>query len=213
MRTPGICAYRIRLWWLWLVCSYRFRWAHRPLCRRFQSGVIRVAGVHLCRSCVCAYCGILLSALSLAYLRPSVATAGAALAGLGIPTLALSGPWCYKSMPRAAQDYLRLAMGAVMALCGYLLIRRELMIAVPAAVVLLVFWRAYFKVRRRRRLHACDGCEELSDKAICSGCRLQADGVRRYEQAATQLYLASGQAPVLPRSLRRPVRGASGDAS
>ncbi len=202
MRVLGTYAYRARLWWLWLVCSYRFRWAHRPLCSRFHSGVIRVGGVHLCRSCVCVYCGILLSALSLAFLRPSVATSSVALAGLGIPTLALSGPWCYRSMPRAVRDLLRLAMGAVIVLCGYLLLHGEFVTAVPAAIVLFAFWRAYFKVRRRRRLHACDGCEELSDKAVCTGCRLQADGVRRYEEIATQLYLASGQAPDLSRSTR-----------
>jgi hypothetical protein len=86
-------------------------------------------------------------------------------------------------------------MGVMIALCGYLLICRELIVAVPAAVVLTLFWRAYFEVRRKRRLHACDGCGELSDKGICSGCRLQAEGVRRYEEAATQLYLASGRMP------------------
>jgi hypothetical protein len=93
-------------------------------------------------------------------------------------------------------------MGAVIVLCGYLLFCREIVIAAAVAAVLLVFWRAYFKVRRTRRLHACDGCEELSDKGICSGCRLQADGVRQYEETATRLYLASGQKPVLPVGMR-----------
>ncbi len=60
----------------------------------------------------------------------------------------------------------------------------------------------YFKIRRERRLHACDGCEELSEKRICSGCQLQADGARRYEQIATQLYLVSGQTPAFPPSLQ-----------
>jgi hypothetical protein len=133
--------------------------------------------------------------LSLAFLRPSSAAAGIVLGGLGIPTLALSGPWCYKFLPRAVRDILRLSMGVTIALCGYLLFRREFVIALPAAVVLLAFWRAYFKARRRRRLHACDGCQELSDQGICAGCQLQAEGVRRYEEAATQLYLASGQTP------------------
>ncbi|UCE49686.1 MAG: hypothetical protein JSW47_05970 [Phycisphaerales bacterium] len=140
--------------------------------------------------------------LCLALLRPSVTAAAITLGGLGIPTLVLSGPWCYKRLPRAAQDLLRLAMGVVVALCGYLLLCREFKIAVPIAAVLFVFWRIYFAVRRQRRLHACDGCEELSDKGVCSGCRVQADGMRRYEETATQLYLASGQTPKLPISTR-----------
>ncbi len=200
MQALGMCAYKVRLWWLWLACSFRFRWAHRPLCSRFRSGIVRTGGIHLCRSCLCAYCGILACALSLVLLRPSVTQVGMVLAGIGTPTLALSGPWCYTKFPRAARDVLRLTMGAVIALCGYLLLCRELMVAVPVAVVLFVFWRAYFRVRRAQRLRACDGCEELSDKGICSGCRLQTDGARRYEQIATQLYLASGQTPTFPPS-------------
>ena len=198
----AICLYRIRLWWLWLACTYRFRWAHRPLCSRFRSGVISVAGIHLCRSCVCAYGGILSCTYLLILLRPSVATAVLNLGVLGIPTLILSGPRCYKKLPRAVQDILRLAMGVIIALCGYLLFCGEFIIAVPFAAVLVVFWRIYFKIRRQRRLHACDGCEELSEKGVCSGCRLQADGVRRYENTATQLYLASGQTPNLPISTK-----------
>ena len=195
MQSLGMCAYKVRLWRLWLACSFRFRWAHRPLCSRFGSGIIPVWGIHLCRSCLCAYSGILACIMLLILLWPSVTQAGMVLAGLGVPTLALSGPWCYKKLPRYVRDVLRLAMGAVVALCGYLLLCREWMIAAPVAVVLFVFWRVYFKVRRERRLRACDGCEELSDKGICSGCRLQANGARRYEQVATQLYLASGQTP------------------
>jgi hypothetical protein len=124
---------------------------------------------------------------------------GLVLAGLGVPTLVLSGPWCYKKLPRTVRDALRFSMGVMIALCGYLLFCREWMIAGPVMIVLFVFWRTYFKARRERRLHACDGCEELSDKGICGGCELQVDGARRYEQIATQLYLASGQTPVFQR--------------
>jgi hypothetical protein len=211
MRVRGIQAYRIRLWWLWLACSYRFRWAHRPLCSRFRSGVIRVGDIHLCRSCVCVYFGILLFVVLLALLRPSVAAAGIGLGGVGIPTLVLSGPWCYKNLPRVLRDVLRLAMGVMIALCGYLLLCRELVVALPATAVLFAFWRTYFTARRRRRLHACDDCPELSDKSVCSGCQLQADGVRRYEETATQLYLASGQTPNFSLSAERAERSVPGE--
>ncbi|MHC4074067.1 MAG: hypothetical protein ACYTGS_18885, partial [Planctomycetota bacterium] len=69
------------------------------------------------------------------------------LAGLGVPTLALSGPWCYKRLPRVVRDILRWTMGAVIAICGYLWISRELIVAIPVTIVLLVFWMAYFNVR------------------------------------------------------------------
>ena len=195
MQVAGSWLFQIRLWWLWLVCSLQFRWAHRPLCARFRSGVIKIRSIHLCRSCICAYCGILTCAIYLILFHPPSTRAITALICLGVPTLAMSGPWCYKKLPRALRDILRWTMGAMIALCGYLLICRELIIAVPVAAVLFIFWRVYFKARRKRRLHACEGCEELSIKGICSGCRLQADGVRRYEDTATRLYLASSQVP------------------
>ena len=194
--------YKIRLWWLWLACSFRFRWAHRPLCSRFRSGTIKMGSAYLCRSCVCAYCGILLCALYLVLLRPSPQKAIMLLAGLGIPTLALSGPWCYKKLHRVVRDLLRLSMGAIISLCVYLMVCRELLVSVVVIFVLTVFWRIYLKARIKRRLHACDGCEELSNNTVCSGCELQADGMRKYEQKATQLYLASGQVPDILRIIR-----------
>jgi hypothetical protein len=177
------------------VCSFKFRWAHRPLCGRFRSGVIKLGNVHLCRSCICAYCGILTCGILLMLFQPSVSRAVIVLAGLSVPTLVLSGPWCYKKLSRVTRDILRWTMGSMIALCVYLLICRELMIALPVTAVLVTFWRLYFKARRKRRLHACDNCEELSGKGVCSGCRLQAEGIRRYEDTATRLYLASSQIP------------------
>ncbi|MCP4261795.1 MAG: hypothetical protein GY774_30490 [Planctomycetes bacterium] len=135
--------------------------------------------------------------------KPPVTRAVIILVILSIPTLALSGPWCYKKLPRAIRDVLRWAMGALIALCGYLLICQELIIAVLVATVLIIFWRFYLKARLKRRFHACDGCEELSDKGVCSGCRLQANGVRRYEEIATQLYLASSQVPEICRKSKK----------
>lgn len=125
------------------------------------------------------------------------------LAGLGVPTLALSGPWCYKKLPRIIRDLLRLLMGTIISLCVYLMVFRELLASVVIIFVLTIFWRFYLKARIKRRLHACDGCEELSDNTVCSGCQLQADGMRKYEQKATQLYLESGQVPDIPITIRK----------
>ena len=124
------------------------------------------------------------------------------LAGLGVPTLALSGPWWYKKLPRVVRDLLRLSMGTMISLCVYLMVCRELLVSVVVIFVLIIFWRIYLKARIKRRLRACDGCEELSDNTVCSGCELQADGMRKYEHKATELYLASGQVPYIPGIIR-----------
>lgn len=195
MQTVAAWIFRVRLWWLWLASSFRFRWAHRPLCRRFREDVVSVGGVYLCRSCVCAYCGLLMCGAFIAAMRPSVTATCLTLVSAALVTLALSGPWCYKKLPRTVRDALRWSMGGMIALVGYLFICRELIIALPAVLVFWAFWRFYLGARRKRKMHTCDGCEELASRAVCSGCQVQAEGVRRYEEAATRLYLASGRVP------------------
>ena len=74
---------------------------------RFREDVISVGAVHLCRSCICAYCGLLICGIFLAAARPPVTATCLTLAATALATLALSGPWCYKRLPRIVRDTLR----------------------------------------------------------------------------------------------------------
>jgi hypothetical protein len=190
--------FRVRLWLLWIRHSYRFRWAHRPLCSRFRDGVLRIGQVHLCRSCVCAYSGIVVAALACLLVPAVRASALPLLCYLMLPTLAFSMPQLYKRCPRWARDGLRFSMGLCISLCFCILLMGKLMVSVLCAGILLLFWRIYFVMRRNRRAQACNACSELG--GICTGCHLQADAVRAYEAEATQLLLASGRNPIKGRA-------------
>jgi uncharacterized membrane protein len=186
-------ALNVRLWLLWIRHAYRFRWAHRPLCSRFSDGVLRIGQVHLCRSCVCAYGGIVVGALACLFLNAVRESAVPLLVCLMIPTLAFSMPQLYRRCSRRVRDLLRFSMGCCIALCLCVMLMGKLIVSALCAGILLVFWRIYFVMRRNRRAQACNACPELG--GICTGCRIQADAVRAYEAEATSLLLASGKKP------------------
>ncbi len=182
---------KFKLWVLWLCHSYRFRWAHRPLCERFRAGVLRIGHVHLCRSCVCVYAGLaggVVSCSCFAALRQSPT---AWLLGLMIPTVVLSAPRLYPRLIRPLRDLLRFGMGFCISLCGCVVLWGNGLVAIGCVSVLFLFWRLYFSQRRKRRASACTGCPEFSQTSICTGCRVQARAVRAYETQATHLLLAS----------------------
>jgi hypothetical protein len=190
----------LRLRLLWLRHSYRFRWAHRPLCDRFSQGILRIGQVRLCRSCACAYGGILFG-LAFCLLNDALRESTIPLLlGLIIPTIGLSTPTLYKRLPRAVQDMLRFSMGLCITLSACGLFMGNTLIPTVCAATLFLFWRIYFAMRRKRKAEACNGCPEYGQKGICTGCRLQADAMRAYETEATALLLASGSAPKLPAS-------------
>jgi hypothetical protein len=187
----------LRLWFLWMRHSYPFRWAHRPLCSNFSDDILRIGHVHLCRSCLCAYCGMVLCAISWLFFGAVRESSLTLLICLMVPTIGLSTPQFYKQCPRLLRDLLRFSMGCCITLCVCVILSRSMLIGVTCGGILLLFWRIYFLVRRKRKAQACTGCGELGRRRICTGCRLQADAVRAYETRATNLLLASGKNPCM----------------
>ena len=172
--------------WLWWRHSYPFRFAHKPLCDRLGSRVLRVGHVHLCRGCSLLYIGVAIG-FALALLVEITPAARFVLAyGVAVPAFLASWPSWYARLPGAAKDLSRLAVGAaVVWLCSFLWWGPWWLGL--ANVAALVFARQFYVAQRRRRLRrACDGCPELGAGEICSGFSLQAACARRFEEAASQ---------------------------
>lgn len=178
--------YNLKIKWMWLQHTWTFNWAHRPLCDRFKSGVLQIGKLHLCRSCMFAYTGMIFGIII------SITNAGFisqikliwlifALA----PVIFLSYPRFYKRFSRVIQDGLRLAMGIFIGISPFLLIYRNFLSGITVVGVMLVFWRIYFQQRQIRKQHACDNCPELNLPDICSGFEQQAAAIRLYEIEAT----------------------------
>ena len=187
-------AFRLRLKWMWLRHTHPFNWAHKPLCSRFQSGVLQIGKLHVCRSCLFAYCGIVLGSIT-AFVHPNM-IANMKLTWLMLaltPIIILSYPRLYKRFPRYIQDVLRLAMGLLVSFIPFLLIYGNFTCGLTSAVVMVVFWRVYFHQRRIRKMHACDGCPELNQPEICSGFQKQTAAIRLYEIEATDFLYRIGR--------------------
>lgn len=177
---------------LWLIHTYPFHWAHKPLCARFRRDVVHVGRVHLCRSCLLAYTGIAIAIAAWVW-NPAWLRAHGLLSFsvLATATVILSLPLWYKRWPRPMRDLLRFSMGLAIPLCGYVLLNLHFITGVVGAVGLAAFWRVYLALRRRRRLESCAGCLELGPQSICSGYRQQAEYLRAYEQQATEWVMAN----------------------
>ena len=182
----------LALKWLWLVHVYAFNWAHKPLCDRFRHDVVRIGHVHLCRSCLLAYAGIL-AGVAASIAAPSfLQTHGATVfVSIATATILFSLPFWYKRWPRCLRDVLRFCMGLSIALCGCLLVSGQIVVGIVGAIGLATFWRTYLALRRRRRLHSCAGCPELNGRHICSGFQSQTECLRTYEEKATRWILAN----------------------
>ena len=182
--------------WLWLKHSYFFRWAHKPLCGRYEHDLARVGKMHVCRSCLCVYLTFILGSIAGVFsVRVSDSlTEPLAVAACFAIVLLGSFPRWYKRWPRWTRDLLRGGMGLCLAMTLLCLLAGNLAWGLVLTLSLIGFWRHYLRKRARRRHHGCDGCPELG-RGICSGYRLQAEGVRRYESAATEWILTFQKLP------------------
>ena len=186
--------FNIHLKWMWLRHTHTFNWAHKPLCERYKSGVLRIGKLYVCRSCLFAYSGILIGIIAALVYPTHIADLELTrLLFVLVPVVVSSYPRLYKKLPRFSQDILRFVMGGIIGIIPFLLIHRNFISGMTCVFVMGVFWRIYFHQRKIRKLHACDSCPELDLPEICSGFQHQSEAVRLYEIEATELLYRTGR--------------------
>jgi hypothetical protein len=172
---------RWRARWSWWIRSGWFRFAHKPLCRRFEQDVIRIGRLRFCRSCAALAGGIFCGGAAWA----GGLLTGPALwvsAGLGLGLVTASLATSFERWPRPLRSLHRFATGCLPALalaCGFEAGTATGMVALAWTLTL------YLRLRqrhRRTRAEQCAGCPELKRAGLCSGYRRQAVALRRYDQ-------------------------------
>ncbi|MCP4712197.1 MAG: hypothetical protein GY869_26540, partial [Planctomycetes bacterium] len=182
--------------WLWVRYSYRFNWAHKPLCERFRGDYVKIGGVCLCRSCALVYLALFLGGMFGLVFQKALREVGvAAFVGCSTVTLVFSYPGWYKRWPRLVRDGLRFMLGISVALCGYLLFYGNPVVGAAGGLMLFGLWKVYMRLRNRRKGHACEGCGDLKKKTVCPGYAWQAEYLRQYEQKATEYIVGRGYLP------------------
>lgn len=177
-----------RLWlkWLWFKHAYRFYFSHHPLCGRFRAHVIKFGQMHICRSCVCLYTGIIVGGLLGWQFTQAL---NLAMLLIGPVVVLMSFPAIYARFNRTVHDFLRLFTGIFASWSLTQLLTGQYWVGGGCLLLLLVAAMTYIPVRRKRSLTQCNGCEELTNEGICSGFEFQADNLRKYEQEATTYVL------------------------
>jgi len=181
-----------------------YRWAHKPLCDRFHADVVRLGGLHICRSCLGAWAGLILGGATLAWMDLSATTLGWMLATALPLAVAGSFPPLHARRGRPARDLLRVLGGCTVALTAVAALQGQVVLALTAAVLLTGFGIAWRRRRAPLRADRCAGCPELEQQGVCSGFARQADVARAHERSMEADLLRGGFAPDLPHELRRP---------
>ena len=177
----------------WWRLAWPFRWAHKPLCTRFEAGVVRLGRLHLCRGCLAAALGVVLGAALAAVAAP--ATLLVALSAT-IPALAfLSAPGRHVRLPQPARDALRLAAGTCPPFIVAALLGGHLLEGALAAVALAVLVLVHRRRRAPLRADLCTGCPELEQDAVCSGFARQARAVQVHERYVERALHREGFVP------------------
>lgn len=169
---------------LWLKWSWPFRWAHKPLCERFHQDVLKLGRLHVCRSCVCIYSGMLAAVVLVAVMGTTGLSLWPAAAGFA-GVIGLSWPLWYRHWSRSLRDVLRFSAGFFCVLTFLLTTAIHIAAGIGLAGLIGSCWWLYFRVRGGVMSTACAGCPELECNGVCSGYELQATLSRGYEEAAT----------------------------
>ncbi len=179
---------RIELWWLRLKLYRHFRFAHHPLCERFEGHVFNIGKWFFCQGCTLVYSGLLIGALLFSLIPISLPfwswliIAGALI----LPTFLVH----FSNLPRFFTRLARLSFGFNF---GWMIggvvqnsdwVYRGILFGV-ALTTYIVFRIIYRRTKRNR--DECEGCEELDQLGICSGYKIRMDTEREYSKIATKL--------------------------
>jgi len=181
---------------LWLKKSYSFNWAHKPLCQNYSEDVIKLGHVSLCRSCTCAYLGVLFGLVFPVFVPEFFAGYSKTILLLLIAlTLPLSHPFIYKRLHRRVRDLLRFSLGTLIAVGTRVALHTSVVLGLGTFVLCFVAWKMYYHKRATRKIEKCLQCEEYSENHICSGYTQQSQCIREYEEDATEYLLKTGYRP------------------
>lgn len=181
---------------LWFKHSYTFCWSHKPLCQRFDKGVIKLGKVSLCRSCTLVYIGMIVSiflfTLLFKDLSPIVKYFYIVQFTL---TVIFSYPGIYRKIPRELCDLLRFSLGGLIPFTFFILTHGYYGTGLTGSILFVISGIYYRRKRSDLKSYLCRNCDENTGEGICSGYIKQAEHIRAYEEEATEYLMKTGYIP------------------
>jgi len=168
---------------LWLQKCGWFHFAHKPLCTHYETSVLRLGKLAVCRSCTLLYVFGALAFFAVSFLGLWGAAIMPAATTILIGFVStLSYPPLYKKHPRWVCDLLRSLLGVTIALAiGRLLVSPLAPLSIFNISLLASVWLYFRKKRQQTKHDKCTSCPEFQEGTICSGYSEQAESVRQYQ--------------------------------
>ena len=180
---------RLKLWWKRLTLSWRFRFAHHPLCARFSDQIFVIKGLYLCQGCTLVYTGFFLALLIVAFLPFQLLFYWwvVIIAAFVFPTFIIQ----FISLPRLFKRLARFLFGIGLGtgVIAAFKFSQWFYILGLISIVLIVYlvFRILYRRNKKAQEDICGDCPELHQRGVCSGFKLQMEAERKYSEYASKL--------------------------
>ncbi len=181
----------IKLRWKHFKLTWRYKFAHHPLCDRYSNQVFRFKGVYLCQGCTLIYGGGILSFVVFLLLPREFFPVE--FIGWFYTALLLISPTFVVEVFKLSRPLKRIARilnGITIGFWARGFFYFSDWIIKIGIILLTVFFYYLFKLTRKIKggpADLCVGCPELVQGTICSGYKPIYEKEKEYSQYATKL--------------------------
>ncbi|MFW9993872.1 MAG: hypothetical protein ACFFD4_17640 [Candidatus Odinarchaeota archaeon] len=179
----------VRLWLKTIRLTWMFRFAHHPLCERFNDHVWQIGHIFICQGCTLVLLGVLAGTSFFLLSGASLKAFEWLIIGL-ICFIFPSTVELLNIKTRWVKRITRWVIGCGLGSFFWILITiSDLLVLFTASIILIVGFYLFRKVRVLRSYHGdrCEGCPELARGGVCSGLQHEAEAMRKYSEYATEL--------------------------
>ncbi len=167
-----------------LSLTWKFKWAHHPLCERFEDHLWHIGDFTFCQGCFLSYAGTVVGFIAfLTYFSRYIFNALGVLAVVAVSLVPVLIVEFFNFENRSLKRFIRfwggLGLGATFSLALY----RELStwLRIISLIVAILGYGAFFVVRKHGEVEdKCEGCPELIRDGVCSGYRKEKAAIEKY---------------------------------
>ena len=168
--------------------SWRFTFAHHPICPTYKSHYWEIKGLYLCQGCSLVYAGFLSALSFLVFFQISLTSIHYLFVGLGvlIPILLLE---MFKLEQRTIKRLSRAGIGIGVGVSfSAFFLHEDIVVKVIGLLVTIIGFMVFKQVRKTaKKDDLCRSCPEYRSKKICRGLRFEAEAMRKYSDYASDL--------------------------
>ncbi len=168
--------------------SWRFKFAHHPICTNYRTHFWKVGGLYLCQGCSLVYSSFLITLLFLIIFHVILLPAQYLIVGMSLLVSILLIEK-YNANLRFIKRLARVGTGLGLGISfSAFLLYPDLFIKLGGLFVSLAGFYLFNYIRRtKEKEDKCQTCADYQGHKICYGLRLEAEAMRKYSEYASDL--------------------------